>query len=483
MQDTERSHAQLWEQTINREGAWNLERLLHDRKHHRACYPGRPEIIPAAGRQSGRITEYTDTKTNKEMIRLIGESGAEYIIPASLHRTNVIEQTFRKLLESLKGEDNDPVHRFVNNEYNLFQYDPKTYGIEVLFFDEVREGNTPFRPRVLIHLPSIPVWKLAITLSNGNLVNDKKASLDWYTTRLEIFNKQHLTIAGASVASQASMFAVRLIKPYLLTLADPKAPNASNFNRTNYSLIDLLEEPDTNDEVSKSIALARNIHWQDPFQLIHVYPEGITDENMESYLSGEYDSDNNIAVPRTTMFIEAIDQLPVKYRLLVTARKLDIPTIQLVDVASRGINGFNSPGDNRRKVDLFYGMTDKEIAETFANPTPESFVVAAMLASGVTNTLADPLGRAFMRQINRSPFRSIPQTGDVAGASGILAARNAAHFMIELYKDPNARFPYRQQVFDVRTCKTRHHKRPLLWNKILNIFIKKISRKLLNARR
>lgn len=397
------------------------------------------------------------------MIRLRGETGEEYLFPASLHRVNVVEQTFRKLLESLKDDSDDPVNQYIHREYEEFRQDSLNYGIEVLFFDEVGEENGRLRPRVLIKLPPVAVWKLAITLSNGNLINDKKADLDWYTTRLGIFSRQQITVAGASVASQAALFAVRLIRPFRLTLADPKGANASNMNRTQYSLLDLLEDPATQQEVSKAIALARHIHWQDPFQLIHVYPEGITDENMEEYLT-----------PRPSVLLEAIDHFPIKYALLQKARALDIPTIQLADVGSRAINGFNSPGDEKKRVDLLYGLNDKAVAEAFNNPTPETFILTAMLASGATNALMEPAGRRFLTQKEGCPFKSVPQTGDVAGASGVMAARNAARFLVEANRNPSIRFKNRQQVFDLRTGKTIHRYRNTLVNKVLNRIIKKV---------
>lgn len=411
------------------------------------------------------------------MIRLQDESGEEYVIAATLYRTNIIGQTFQKLIESLKDEEDDPINRYIHEEYALYRQNAQHYGVEVLFFDEVGEGGGRFRPRVLVKLPAMPIWKLAITLSNGHLINNRKQTYDWYQTRLSIFNHQHITVAGASVASQAALFAIRLIKPYLLTLADPKGPNASNLNRTQYTLFDLLEDPDTHREVSKAIALARNIHGQDPFQLIHIYPEGITEENLDAFLFGEPDSEKGLVTPRTSVLIEAIDHFPTKRLLLEKARDSDIPTIQLADVGSRGINGFNSPGDKKRRVSLLYGLSDKEVAKAFSDPSPEAFMQTAMLASGITNTLVEPVAFKFLKQQDGNPFRSVPQTGEVAGASGVMAARNAARFVVEQYGDPTARFAGRQQVFDVRTGKGLRRYRDSWANKILNRIIKRIFRK------
>lgn len=411
------------------------------------------------------------------MIRLQDESGEDYVIAAALYRTNIVEQTFQKLIESLKDKAEDPVNQYIHEEYALYRQEAQPYGVEVLYFDEVGEGRGRFRPRVLVKLPAMPIWKLAITLSNGHLINNRKLTYDWYQTRLSIFNHQHITVAGASVASQAALFATRLIKPYLLTLADPKGPNASNLNRTQYTVFDLLEDPDTHREVSKAIALARSIHGQDPFQLIHIYPEGITEENLDAFLLGEPDPEKGLTTPRTSILIEAIDHFPTKRLLLEKARDRDIPTIQLADVGSRGINGFNSPGDKKRRVSLLYGLSDKEVAKAFADPSPETFMQTAMLASGITNTLAEPVAFKFLKQQDGNPFRSVPQTGEVAGASGVMAARNAARFVVEQYGDPTARFAGRQQVFDVRTGKGIRRYRSSLINKILNRIIKRIFRK------
>ncbi|MDH6312934.1 hypothetical protein M2137_001719 [Parabacteroides sp. PFB2-10] len=475
MQTKESIHTQSWRETICDGGVWSLSRLFDERKHHRTFYPGRPVIMASTGWSDGRIGRFTDDATGREMIRLQDESGETYVIAAALYRTNIVEQTFKKLIESLKDDGEDPVNRYIHEEYALYQQDARHYGLEVLFFDEVGEGDGHFRPRVLIKLPSIPIWKLAITLSNGHLINNRKQTFDWYHIRLNIFNHQHITVAGASVASQAALYTTRLIKPFLLTLADPKGPNASNLNRTQYTLFDLLEDPDTHQEVSKAIALARSIHGQDPFQLIHIYPEGITEENLEAFLLGE--SDKVGTTPRTSLLIEAIDHFPTKRLLLEKARDWDIPTIQLADVGSRGINGFNSPGDKKRKIRLLYGLSDKEVAKAFADPSPETFMQTAMLASGITNTLAEPVAFKFLKQQDGNPFRSVPQTGEVAGASGVMAARNAARFVVEQYEDPAARFDGRQQVFDVRTGKGIRRYRNSWINEILNRVIKRIFRK------
>ncbi|MDL2208578.1 hypothetical protein LJB97_03055 [Parabacteroides sp. OttesenSCG-928-O15] len=477
MQTKESIHTQSWRETIRDGGVWSLSRFFDERKHRRTFYPGRPVIIASTGWSDGRLSRFSDETTGQSMIRLRDESGETYVIAAALYRTNVVGQTFQKLIESLKDDEEDPVNQYIHEEYTLYKQDALHYGLEVLFFDEVGEGDGRFRPRVLLKLPSIPIWKLAITLSNGHLINNRKQTFDWYHIRLNIFNHQHITVAGASVASQAALFTTRLIKPFLLTLADPKGPNASNLNRTQYSLFDLLEDPDTHGEVSKAIALARSIHGQDPFQLIHIYPEGITEENLEDFLLGEPDPTKESATPRTSLLIEAIDHFPTKRLLLEKARDRDIPTIQLADIGSRGINGFNSPGDKKRRVSLLYGLSDKEVAKAFADPSPEAFMQTAMLASGITNTLAEPVALKFLKQQDGNPFRSVPQTGEVAGASGVMAARNAAHFVVEQYGDPTARFDGRQQVFDVRTGKGIRRRRTSLANKILNRIIKSIFRK------
>ncbi len=455
---------QIWEDTIGEGGVWNLKRLLHDREHSRSTYPGRPEIIPSEAWNNGTIKMHIDLSSGKEIIHVKGESGREYDLPAHLHRTEIVAQTFDKLIGSLKQDDNDVINQYIHKEFEKYNASPATYGVEILLFDELGDEAGNPQPCALLQLPALPIWKLAITLSNGNIANDKKASVDWYTARLKILSKQHIAVAGASVASQATIHSVRLIKPYLLTITDPKGPNASNFNRTDYSLTDILYTPYTNEEISKAIALARRIHQQDPFQLIHIYPEGVNIENINDFLS------------RVSILIEAIDHFPSKLMLLKAARSKDIPTIQLVDILSRGINGFNSYGDEKRRIDLFYGLSDKEIAIAFENPDPERFAITAVQATGAENAL-DPSIISSLKGNNASiPFKSVPQSGDVAGAAGIMAARNAAMLLIEQYRNPSVRFRDRQQILDLRTGKFIHHRRSSLINKIFNIVIKIVLR-------
>ena len=393
------------------ETSWNLQTILRRRNEQRTMYPGRCELIPA---------EDIDIRS--------------YGLPE--HRIyEVAGQTFKKLMESLCANEGDPAAAYVKNEYEKYTRLAKNYGFYAMYFDKFENAAGDYPPSMLIQFPDVGVWKLGLLSSNGNMIQNAACAQNWYETR-RIFTKQHIAVAGASVASEAALRAVRLFRPDYVSLSDPKAPNVSNFNRTNYDVFDIL--PGRNgEEISKAVALARKIHEQDPTQIINVFNDGLTDENITEFFGIEA-----AHTPKASALLEAIDNLPLKYKSLKLAKEHGIPSIQLADIGSKAVATFCS---GREDEAVFFNLDDESAEKLICSQG--AFALAAILMTGPSNAMSSPELHKWLTGQNNEPFKSVPQLGTTAAAAGASAVESLARYLVE--SDSRRRFPQRRLIVDI----------------------------------
>ncbi|MDR2369430.1 MAG: hypothetical protein LBD63_02275, partial [Mycoplasmataceae bacterium] len=226
---------------------------------------------------------------------------------------------------------------------------------------------------------------------------------------------------------------------------DPKKPNATNFNRTNYDVFDIAANE------SKAIAFARRIHRQDPTQIIYLEPHGFRPESFACHLDGD------THCPPVNLMIEAIDDIKGKVEILELAARQKIPIIQLADVGSKVQLNFNSPSDNETGKSVMFGVSKQKLRSLMNS----DFTNAAAAFVGLDNAAFDEIGRFYLGKKN-TPFGAVtPQLGSTAMAAAALATEKALRYLLDKQHSP--RFPYRRLIIDKKNnfFKTQNYRRPL----------------------
>lgn len=123
-------------------------------------------------------------------------------------------------------------------------------------------------------------------------------------------------------------------------LADPDSLELSNMNRLSAGVHEI--------GINKAVTAARHILEINPYVRITVFPEGVTDENMDRFLSG------------TDILIEECDDLYIKVRIRERCRELRIPV--LMETSDRGLIDIER-FDRETDLPLFHGLTGELTAE------------------------------------------------------------------------------------------------------------------------
>ncbi len=121
-----------------------------------------------------------------------------------------------------------------------------------------------------------------------------------------------------------------------LRIADFDILELTNYNRIRTGIHNI--------EISKCIAVAREIAEIDPFLRVICYPEGINEENLDDFLS-----ENG----QLNVLIDECDSLDIKIKLRNKARELKIPV--LMDTSDRGMLDIER-FDLEPTRDLFHGL-------------------------------------------------------------------------------------------------------------------------------
>jgi molybdopterin/thiamine biosynthesis adenylyltransferase len=125
-------------------------------------------------------------------------------------------------------------------------------------------------------------------------------------------------IVGLSVGSAIAYTMAMERSCSRLKLADFDTFDLSNLNRVRAKITDL--------GLNKAIVMAREIAEMDPFLDIEVFEEGLTTQNMASFIGGSYPID---------LLIDECDSLTTKIQMRQAAQKAGIPV--LMETSDRGM--------------------------------------------------------------------------------------------------------------------------------------------------
>jgi molybdopterin/thiamine biosynthesis adenylyltransferase len=166
----------------------------------------------------------------------------------------------------------------------------------------------PWR-RAVIHLLDHERFFAVRTNRNRNKITAEEQAL---------LAQKRIGVVGLSVGAAAALVLAQEGLCGELRIADFDVIELSNLNRLRTSLLHLGE--------SKAHVAARELAETDPYLTVRVFPEGVTEDNLERFLleGGPLD-----------VLVEECDTLPMKLRVREAARAHGIPVV--MDTNDRGL--------------------------------------------------------------------------------------------------------------------------------------------------
>ncbi|OIO20470.1 MAG: hypothetical protein AUJ23_00280 [Candidatus Magasanikbacteria bacterium CG1_02_32_51] len=249
----------------------------------------------------------------------------------------------------------------------------------------------------LVHYLSEDMHLEMRTARNRNIINEEEQK--------KIYNSS-IAIAGLSVGSHPAftMAIMGMVKKW--HLADPDIISGSNLNRIRTDVTQIGE--------SKCFLITRQIYQINPYAEILVYDKGVDDSNIVEFLSG------------VDILVEEVDNLAMKIRLRLEAKKYKIPVLMATD------NGDNVIVDVERydlhsDLKIFNGVVGDLTLEDFLKIPPAEMPRLATKIAGpklITSRMQESL-----LEVGKSIY-SWPQTGDAATLAGVAIAYVAKRILI-----------------------------------------------------
>ena len=165
--------------------------------------------------------------------------------------------------------------------------------------------------RELIHVPAADDYFQLRTARNRNLVTIEEQRK---------LQQIRIGIIGLSVGQAQALTLTISGIGQSLRMADPDIIEASNLNRMHATLADVGEQ--------KTTVLARKITELDPFAAPLLFPQAITEENLEAFLLGDQKLD---------IVVDAFDNIRMKIKLRLFARQHRIAVLMATDLADGAI--------------------------------------------------------------------------------------------------------------------------------------------------
>jgi molybdopterin/thiamine biosynthesis adenylyltransferase len=208
-------------------------------------------------------------------------------------------------------------------------------------------------------------------------------------------------IAGMSVGSHPALTISMMGGARRMKIADPDTISGSNLNRVRYDFTKIGE--------SKCEIVEELIYKMNPYAEVHAYSEGVNEQNIAEFFDGP---------PKLDVLVEEVDNLEMKIRLRLEAKKRGIPVIMATD------NGDNVIVDIERydtdtNLQLFNGAAGDLTLQEFKQFPPMELPRLATKIAGPKLVVPRMLESLF--QVGKTLY-SWPQTGDAATLAGVAVA-------------------------------------------------------------
>ncbi len=320
--------------------------------------------------------------------------------PEKLNRTEETLETFRERMNpnvvidkyNLLLEDlfliRNPRFKFIKDYKNDIDAFSKEY-MEGKSSDDVGEWfYFPWNKTLVHYLPHDEHQEIRTARNREIITNDEQDKI--YNLRV--------AYAGLSVGSHGALTFALMGGARKVKIADPEVVSASNLNRIRSDFLSLGR---------KKTDLVREYMYQlNPYADIETFDDGVNEENIDKFLS---DMD---------VLVEETDNLEIKIRLRLEARKLGIPVVMATDNGDNiimEIERFDL--DNSKQ--LFNGAIGDVNLEMFKTFAPSDLPKLATKIAGIN--LITPRMMNSLLKVGREIY-SWPQLGDAATLSGVAIA-------------------------------------------------------------
>lgn len=253
----------------------------------------------------------------------------------------------------------------------------------------------PWR-EVLLHLLPDADFQRVRTARNQNLIPADEQEKYYNST---------IGIAGLSVGNSCALALVLMGGGKRLRLADPDTLELTNLNRIRGSIADLTKP--------KAWMTAQQIYELDPYADLALYPEGLTEKNIQEFFDGP---------PKLDIVIDEIDHLGLKLRIREEARKRRIPVLMATDNGDSGlldVERYDLDPDTKP----FHGRLPEEIAARLraGEKLPLPVVGATIGGDLVGWDIVEPRMQRSLLEIGKT-IPTWPQLGGAAVLNGVAVA-------------------------------------------------------------
>lgn len=244
----------------------------------------------------------------------------------------------------------------------------------------------------LVHFFPEPLHLELKTGRNRNLITRQEQDQYYQAT---------VAVLGLSVGSHIALTLAMTGGPKHMKLADLDTISGSNLNRIRAGFPTV--------GLSKVVSVARQIYEMNPYAEITIYPEGVTDANVEDIVCGE---------PKLDLLVEEMDTPYYKLKVREFTKREGVPVIMAAD------NGDNSVVDverydHDRAYPILHGLMGSVTADEFKKIAPPDLPRTIAKMAGAN--LATPRMQQSVLEVGRSLY-SWPQLGTAATLCGTTLA-------------------------------------------------------------
>lgn len=187
-----------------------------------------------------------------------------------------------------------------------------------------------------VHMPGEDMYFRLRTARNRNLITEDEQ---------RAYRSASVGIAGLSVGSAAAAMLVMTGGPKTLKLADADIVETTNLNRIRAKLPDIG---------TNKVDIAAREAWElDPFMDIHLWREGVSRDNLSTFITGE---------PKLDVFIDEMDDIEMKIAARLMCRELRIPVLMATDNGDGAILDVERY-DEEPGLEIFHGRLGSPIPE------------------------------------------------------------------------------------------------------------------------
>ncbi len=195
----------------------------------------------------------------------------------------------------------------------------------------IRHGRWAFFPwmQTLVHVLPDADFQRVRTARNRNLITEEEQKRYYDAV---------VGIGGLSVGNSVALAIALQGGARRVRLADFDTLGLSNLNRIRSDVTAL--------GLKKVEMTARQLYALNPYAAIELFPEGLTEENIERFFDGP---------PRLDVIVDELDTIPIKLRIREEAKKRKIPVVMGADNGDNAIIDIERH-DSDGKTPFFHGM-------------------------------------------------------------------------------------------------------------------------------